>query len=131
MTDESNTPKRTNPNLEPTDDFTSAYANHTFLEPSTWDLKMIFGQLDQSVQPNVVEQHTAITIPWTQAKILSHFLRVHLAAYEIVNGKIALHRTILPPEPTHPTKEILEQEPKSQEVFEMLKVLHKELIESA
>lgn len=127
----STAPIRRNPSLQPTEDFSSGYANSVFLEPSTWDLKMIFGQLDQSVEPNVVEQHTAITIPWAQAKILSHFLRVQLAAYEAVHGKVALHRGILPPEPTVPTKEMLVEEPKAQEIFDILKKLHKELIESA
>lgn len=123
--------KRRNPQLRPSEDYASSYANSVYLEPSTWDLKMIFGQLDQSVDPNVVEQHSAITIPWAQAKILSHFLRVQLAAFEVVHGKIALHREILPPEPAAPTKEVLEQEPKGREIFDMLKRLHKELIESA
>jgi hypothetical protein len=126
---DSTAPTRRNPSLQPSEDFSSAYANSVFLEPSTWDLKMIFGQLDQSVDPNVVEQHTAITIPWTQAKILSHFLRVQIAAFEVVHGKIALHRGILPPEPSAPTKEILAEEPKAQEIFDKLKKMHDELIE--
>jgi hypothetical protein len=77
------------------DDFVQRYANNTFFEGSVWDLKIIFGELDQKLGPNVVMQHTALTLPWAQAKILSHFLRVHLAGYEAEHGRIEIPKNIL------------------------------------
>lgn len=85
--------------FERDEDFLSVYANNVLFEPSVWDLKMIFGQLDQSEGRAVVEQHTAVTIPWAQAKVLSYYLQVNLTAYEIENGRIAIPTGVLPPEP--------------------------------
>jgi len=67
--------------FERDEDFLPVYANNVLFEPSVWDLKMIFGQLDQSEGKAVVEQHTAVTIPWAQAKVLSYYLQVNLTAY--------------------------------------------------
>jgi hypothetical protein len=81
------------------DDFTSLYANHVQVESSVWDLKTIFGILDQSVQPNQIVQHTSINLPWTQVKLLAYYMRVAIAFHEIENGKIIVPPPVLPPDP--------------------------------
>jgi hypothetical protein len=43
------------------DDFNSYYANNIQFEWSQFDLKLIFGQLDQSAGKVRVEQHSAVT----------------------------------------------------------------------
>ena len=124
-------PARKNTELRPTDEFVESYANHVFMEPSFWDLKLIFGQLDQSVEPLIVHQHTAITVPWAQVKIMIHFLRVQLYAFEAAHGKVALSQAVLPPPPTAPTEEMLKQGPHAAQIFEEIKKLNKELRDSA
>jgi len=116
-----------NPTLQPADDFSSAYANHSFLEPSFWDLKMIFGQLDQSVDPLVVEQHTAITMAWAQVKVFSYFLRLQLAAHEMAHGKIKLPENIVPAEIVAPTEKDIEEQPLAPQIFEEFKKIRDEM----
>ena len=62
-------------------------------------MKLIFGQLDQSVTPNVVRQHLAVTIPWPQAKLALFWLRAQVEMAEAtVNAKIPLRKDLLPQE---------------------------------
>jgi len=82
------------------ENFISRYANYSYLESSLWDLKMIFGEIDQSGEPNVVPITTALTLPWPQIKVLTYFLRLHLEAYEQEHGRIKIPPgIILPPVP--------------------------------
>jgi hypothetical protein len=81
------------------EDFASLYANNVRFESSVWDLKLIFGQLDQSTGGEEVEQHTAMTLPWTTAKLMVHFLQLNIAIYELENGKIRINPRVFPPEP--------------------------------
>ena len=82
------------------EDFVTAYANNVQFEQNAWDIKMIFGELDQTGgKTNVVEQHTSITLSWAEAKVLSFFLRVQIAAHEIEDGKIQIPKRVLPQEP--------------------------------
>lgn len=81
------------------EDFAALYANNVQAESSAWDLKVIFGILDQSSQPPKVVQHTSINLPWTQIKILLYFMRVNLAIQEAQNGKVVIPPSIMPPDP--------------------------------
>jgi hypothetical protein len=81
------------------EDFFSGYANNIYVEPSIWDLKIIFGQTDLSAGPQVVVQHTAITLPWNYVKILSYVLRTNLAAREAEDGRIPVPSHVLVPPP--------------------------------
>jgi hypothetical protein len=78
------------------EDFASEYANHVQFELSAWDLKLIFGQLEQSLAPNAVVQHTAITLPWPQIKIMTYLLQINLAVHELLNGRISVPGGIIP-----------------------------------
>src|SRR5689334_3796431 len=70
------------------EDFVELYANNVKFESSVWDLKLVFGELDQSLGPNVVVQHTAITIPWPQIKLLLFGLNISLTEHEGRAGRI-------------------------------------------
>ena len=81
------------------EDFFSGYANNVYVEPSVWDLKIVFGQTDLSSGPNAVVQHTAITLPWNYVKILSYVLRSNIAVREAEDGHIPVPPRILIPPP--------------------------------
>jgi len=104
-----------------TDDFATAYANSVFLEGSLWDLKLIFGQNDLQISPNTVIQHTAITIPWAQVKVLTYFLQAHLAGHEIVNGRVIIPSNLIPPVGGEVPKEFVKDNPKLPEIVAALK----------
>jgi hypothetical protein len=102
--DEQATPKeQAIPKLEfkHDEDFTSLYANNISFESSVWDLKMLFGQLDQSQGAGnpVVEQHTAMTVPWPQIKLMAYYLVVNLALHQNQSGNIRVPAGVLPPRP--------------------------------
>src|SRR5208283_935789 len=89
---------------ERTTDFLNTYANNAYFESSAWDFRIIFGQLDQSSLPEpAIKQNVAITIPWAQAKLALYWIRLHVEANEIQNGKILIRADLLPPVPNPPT----------------------------
>jgi probable addiction module antidote protein len=89
-----------------TEDFVVRYANNTFFEPTLYDLKIIFGQSDQRAGHNVVNQHTSITLSWTQLKVALYFLNSNLAAYEAIHSRIVVEPGIIPSVSEQPPKEI-------------------------
>ncbi len=113
---------------ERSEDFISVYANNVMFESSAFDLRLIYGQIDQAA--GVVDQHTGVTIPWVVAKLGLHFLNTQVAAHEIVYGKIAIPKELFPLEPPPPPKE-LSQNPLVQQVYEALKKLREEFIKTA
>src|SRR5581483_9868572 len=84
------------------DDFHSIYANNSTFQASNWDLKIIFGELDQSKGPNDVTRKVAVTIPWPQAKVLHYFLTLNLMAHETANQRIMVAPGIIAPLPDEP-----------------------------
>jgi hypothetical protein len=83
------------------EDFASLYANNIRLEPSVWDLKLIFGLLDLSTPGEVtVEQHSAISMAWSEAKVMTFYLLVHLTAHQADNGPIQVPFPVIPPRPS-------------------------------
>ena len=105
------------------------YANNVYFEQSAWDLKLIFGQLDQREGKVLIRQHTAITLPWTQVKILSYWLRGHLESYELTNGKVRLPSAAIPSEISPPTEEQRKAEPNVDKILELFNRLRNELLE--
>ena len=89
------------------EEFVSLYANNVQYEASVWDLKMVFGQLDQSKGPSAVEQHTAITLSWPEAKIAAYFMLLNVLGHQVRNGFIQLPNSVIPPrpDPENPTVE--------------------------
>jgi hypothetical protein len=86
--------------------FTSKYANNVFLESSAWDLKLVFGQVDANAGPNAVVQHSAITLPWAQVKVLAYLMQFHLLGHEGVNGRVVVPRSVVQPVPEHIPKAV-------------------------
>src|SRR5438105_9051678 len=88
------------------EDFTSLYANNVHFEASVWDLKLLFGLLDQSKgQGNAtIEQHTTVNVPWAQAKIMAYFLVVNVVLHESENGSMRIPTRVIPtrPNPSDP-----------------------------
>jgi hypothetical protein len=85
-------------------EFTTLYANNVQFESSVWDLKLIFGELDQSANPHSVEQHTAVILPWQQAILTAYYLIVNAMIHEAGDGKVPLPPRIIPvrPDPADP-----------------------------
>ncbi len=77
------------------EDFATRYANNALFESTIWDLKITFGQTDIVQGPNVVVQHTAITIPWNYAKIFAYLIQAQIAAQEAEFGHIPVPSNIL------------------------------------
>lgn len=123
MTEESKNIPSPNPLMKEaykSPDFYVDYANNVFLEGSVWDMKLIFGQLDQRTIPARVEQHGSVTLPWSQAKVFAYLLCVHLAGNEMQNGTINVPQSVLPPLPTPPTEEAKKAQPNLQTFFERI-----------
>ena len=114
--------------FERDDEFVSLYANNVLFERSIWDLKMIFGQLDQYQGKVRVEQHTAITIPWVQAKLMNHFLSVNLAMYESENGQIQIPSILLPQAPGSLTEGPGDNDPQADAQIQLIRKLHDQFI---
>lgn len=128
MAEEANTREpQQPPGFTRTDDFVSEYANNFQFEQSVFDLKLIFGQLDQSKGPAVVEQHTSVTIPWISAKLLLYYLQLNIAGYELQNGKIKIPPELLPPS-VGPLPEEQQNDPKAQQLFQQIEKIREQFM---
>ncbi len=124
-TQEASTPREID--YRKSDSYRNEYANNTFLEHSAWDLKFNFGQLDQSIGPTAVIQHTGISMPWNQVKILVYFLQIHLATYETLNGRIKIPRDVITPLPM-PDKETIKNYPNSMDIYKAMNKIYEEFM---
>jgi hypothetical protein len=107
--------------FEHTEDFAEAYANNVRFEATVLDLKMVFGQSDQSSGKEIVEQHTAITLPWPLVKSLLYFLGLNLIGHESQNGAITIPPIHIPPPIALPTEEDRKQLANPDALYERLK----------
>jgi hypothetical protein len=114
------------PKFERDEDFASLYANNIWYESSAWDLRLLFGQLDQSKGPNVVAQHTAIALSWLQVKLMIYYLQINLALHEVQNGRVAIPASVMPPEPEPLTSE-LQDDPLAKTTREIVVKLRQQL----
>lgn len=110
------------------DEFVSLYANNIRYENSVFDLRLVFGELDQSdPEGPCVSQHTAITISWIEAKLMVYFLRLNIASYELQNGKINIPASQIPPLFEPPTGELANNE-HAQAIYKAFSKIHQELV---
>ena len=107
-----------------------AYANNVLYEASSWDLKLIFGQLDQHEGKSKVVQHSAITVPWPLVKIMVFWLRGQIEAHELMNGKIHIPPPVIPIPPPPLTEEFKKSEPNAEAVYAIFNRLRDEFIAS-
>jgi len=126
MAEETSSPPAPVTGLEEAE-FDSVYANNARMELSVWDLKMFFGQLEQHTGKATINWHTAVTMPWIQAKILLYFLRANIAFQEIHTGRINIPDSIVPPLFDSPTDEAVAADPKAMEFYEACKKLREEM----
>ena len=115
-----------------TPDFVSRYSNNLRFETYASDLKMLFGQSDMASGSEVVEQHTAMTIPWAQAKLAIYYLQAQIILYEGQTGKpVAVHPISIPlPLPDAPAADEVEKYPNAQETLDKLRQHREEFIAS-
>ena len=116
--------------IEFADEVYEAYANNVFYESSSWDLKLIFGQLDQSEGKIRVVQHSAITLPWPQIKLMVYWLKGQIEAHELKNGKVQIPPPIIPPPLPPLTEELKKTDPNAEEVYAIFNRLRDEFIAS-
>jgi hypothetical protein len=110
------------------EDFTELYANNVIPEISLWDLKLIFGQTDQKISMNTVVQHTAITLPWAQAKMLRYILDLAIIQQEARVGRINLGKGVVAPIPERMPQELKDEGGTSEETWKALRKTYENLI---
>jgi hypothetical protein len=88
-----------------TPNFISAYANNVRFESTVWDLRVIFGEIDQSSGAEVVHQHTAISLPWSLVRLVAFYMQFNLVIHEAINGKVSVPPSQIPPVPPELTPE--------------------------
>ena len=129
MNSDKATPELQTIDFEKADNFKDSYANNVLLQSSLWDIRLIFGNLDQQISMNTVVQYESVTLPWAQAKVLHYFLGMHLASHEINNGRIQIPPGIIGPISEHPPAEVVKlAPPKMEEVHEALKKIYQDFI---
>jgi hypothetical protein len=107
----------------------TAYANNVQLEPSEFDLRLVFGEQSQSPSGGIVRPLVGVRLSWLEAKLLSYFLQVTLAGYELHSGKINVPKSTIPPEPT-PIPEEHANDPEYKAIHEKITAMHKDFIAS-
>ena len=106
------------------------YANNCNFEPSVWDMKINFGELQRAVTGNwEVFYHTAVTMPWMQAKLLAYYLLLNIAYHEKTHGPITIIGNMTPTV-APPTEDQLKDDPNIQELFELYKKIHADMFGS-
>jgi hypothetical protein len=115
------------PQLEATrsEEFENLYANNIIFESTLWDLRLIFGEVDLAAKQIV--QHTAINIPWPQAKIATYYMLANLVIQQSLNGNV-----FLPPflRPTRPNPSDPVNAPIDKRVVEYLGWIHDQIFGS-
>jgi hypothetical protein len=77
--------------------FLTRYANNINYETSVFDLKIVFGELVQPIgKTPYVEQHTAMTLSWLEAKIAAVFLSMNVAIHEKRFGTLNIPNGTMP-----------------------------------
>jgi hypothetical protein len=127
MPDEKAIPASPDIEFQRAENFISLYSNNVVFEPTAWDLKIVFGQLDLVGGKGIARQEVAITIPWAQAKLALYYLRLQVAAMEMQSGKISIRRDLIPPEPPElkPEQEAI---PGSRELRELILKIREEFL---
>jgi hypothetical protein len=113
------TPPQASAEIRRATDLVSMYANNVHFELSIWDLKFIFGELQQHEGKEIIEQRLSVTIPWLQVKIMSLFLQLHVAFYEAWQGKINVPPNFLPQRP--PPDQAMANDPNASAITEVLR----------
>ena len=103
------------------EEFVSLYANNVRFESSVWDFKLVFGELEQGKGDAFVEQHTAITLSWPQAKVLAYFLTINTMIHQSQNGHVHIPDSV---KPLRPDPAGTENDPAGKTVVQYLAWIH-------
>jgi len=69
----------------------SIYTNNVGVGATSFDIRLIFGQIvDTTPEKVVVQQGVMVTMSWIEAKILNEIIGLHVKAYEEKNGTLTL-----------------------------------------
>jgi hypothetical protein len=84
------------------ENYAEVYANNVRFESSVWDLKAVFGTLDQgtpdsAMYPATVKFHTAVTTPWAQVKLALYSLYLNVMFHENAEGTVSVSKIVVPP----------------------------------
>lgn len=109
-------------------DYVERYANNIRFEASAWDLRVLFGLLDQSESPLMIHQHTAMNISWQHAKVAAYFLMVNIAIQEARNGNIEIPASVMP-DPLDSYFEDLKEDDKAKAMLERVRRIRSELFQ--
>ena len=126
MTEEKQPLAATVPRINRLPDYWEDYSNYTRYESSVWDLKLVFGKLDQSTNPHTVNQFGAVSLPWPQVKILIYLLQVNLLFHERANGKVNVPESVMPASFASYAPQIA-KEPGGEELLKQLEQLRAKL----
>lgn len=110
------------------EDFFQVYANNTLFQSSNWDLKILFGELEPSLGPNVILQHTAVTLPWAQVKIIIYFLSIHLALHEAQFGRVQIGKGLINEIAPQRPKDVIEAGEVKEESWQQMRKLYLDFI---
>jgi hypothetical protein len=82
-------------------------------------LKLTFGEVDNDLKTGqaFIEQHTSISLPWLQVKIMHYFLTLQLGVFELSHGPIPVPVGVRPPVPD---PSIVGTDPANQAVFDFI-----------
>jgi hypothetical protein len=116
------------PTFVRTNDFVSRYSNNLRFETYGSDLKLIFGSSDQATGKEIIEQHTAVTISWQQAKLAIYYLQVQLVLYEAQAGPVKLHPVARPQAFPNEVPEASKDDPRAEEILQFLRILRERVL---
>lgn len=103
------------------------YANQANFEIGDLDVKILFGQVSQLSGKPAIDWHTAVTMAWAEAKLLSLYLRVNIAIHEATHGAIKIPAGLLPP--SIPAPEDIATNPVSKKLFDTIQAIRSELMD--
>jgi hypothetical protein len=109
-------------------DYFEVYANQALYEASAWDLKIIFGSLDQSTGVARIKKTFAVNVPWAQVKLAIFGLGFQVAVEELQDGKIRIRPALIPPEVPPPTEDQEKAAPLSRPIHEAYMRLREQFI---
>jgi hypothetical protein len=73
-------------------------------------------------------QHSAITVPWALAKLMVFWIKGHIEAHELANGKIPMPPSILPQPLLPVTEELKNQDRNAEAIYAIFNRLREELV---
>jgi hypothetical protein len=89
-------PAATAPVNKRREDFRSVYSNSVYYDPSVYELRASFGEMQRTPQGAFVEYHTAVSMSWLEAKLTAIYLIVNMANYEREHGTVKIPSVVRP-----------------------------------